>query len=91
MHLRELECELSCLAKAWLCWNKLRLGEGEEMSILSSVNNQYDLKLLQQAALLHDRNTRRPGFTGQWEKAAKTGRAWQVAAESTDGAHHREG
>ena len=60
MHLRELDCELPPLVKAWLYLDKLRLGESEETSILSSVNNKYDLKLLQQAALLHDRSTRRP-------------------------------
>ena len=58
MHLRELECELPPLVKAWLYLDKLRLSEGDEMSLLSSVNNKYDLKLLQQAALLHDRSTR---------------------------------
>ena len=66
MHLRELECELPPLVKAWLYLDKLHLAEGDEMSLLSSVNNKYDLKLRQQAALLHDRSTRCPG--SQWEK-----------------------
>jgi hypothetical protein len=66
MHLRELGCELPPLVKAWLYLDKLRLPESEEMNILSSVSNKYDLKLLQQAAFLHDRPTRRPA--GGWEK-----------------------
>lgn len=55
MHLRELGYELPPLVKAWLYLDKLRLPESEEMNILSSVSNKYDLKLLQQAAFLHDR------------------------------------
>jgi hypothetical protein len=75
MHLRELECELPPLVKAWLYLDKLRLAEGDEMSLLSSVNNRYDLKLLQQAALLHDRSTRRP--SNAWEKGGESKPRWK--------------
>ena len=75
MHLRELECELPPLVKAWLYLDKLRLAEGDEMSLLSSVNNRYDLKLLQQAALLHDRSTRMP--SNAWEKGGESKPRWK--------------
>ena len=73
LHLRELECELPPLVKAWLYLDKLRLSEHEEMNILSSVNNKYDLKLLQQAAMIHDRSTRRVG--NAWDKS-DTNKRW---------------
>ena len=59
LRLRELECELPPLVKAWLYLDKLKMSEAEEMNLLSSVNNKFDLKLLQQAALIHDRGVRR--------------------------------
>ena len=55
LHLKELDCELPALVQAWLYMDKLRLSETEELALLSSVHNRYDVKLLQQAALLHDR------------------------------------
>ena len=63
LHLKELNCELPGLVKAWLYLDKLKLNEGEELALLSSVHNQYDVKLLQQAAILHDRGPKRT-----WEK-----------------------
>ena len=59
LRLRELECELPPLVKAWLYMDKLKMSEVEEMNLLSSVNNKFDLKLLQQAALIHDRTIRK--------------------------------
>ena len=96
LHLRELECELPPLVKARLYLDKLRLSEGEEMSILSSVNNKYDLKLLQQAAMIHDKPSRRNRPV--WDK--DSGKRWgrqsvhltQMADEETeDEIHPREG
>ena len=69
LRLRELECELPPLVKAWLYMDKLRMSETEEMSLLSSVNNKFDLKLLQQAALIHDRTVRRAAPA--WERSDK--------------------
>ena len=69
LHLRELNCELPDMVKAWLYLDKLRLSEAEEMAILSSVQNRYELKLLQQAAIVHDKVVRRPwdkGKSGRW-------------------------
>jgi hypothetical protein len=64
LYLKELDCELPALVKAWLYLDKLRLSEGEELALLSSVHNKYDVKLLQQAAILHDRG----GGRKPWEK-----------------------
>ena len=63
LHLKELDCELPGLVKAWLYLDKLKVSEAEELALLSSVHNQYDVKLLQQAAILHDRGPKRT-----WEK-----------------------
>lgn len=54
LRLKELDCELPDLVKAWLYLDKLKLSDSEELSLLSSVHNRYDVKLLQQAAILHD-------------------------------------
>lgn len=52
---------VSCpLIKGWLYLDKLRLSEAEELALLSSVNNQYDVRKLQHAALVQDRSFRRP-------------------------------
>ena len=59
LHLKELDCELPGLVKAWLYLDKLKITESEELALLSSVHNKYDVKLLQQAAILHDRGPRR--------------------------------
>ena len=50
LRLREVHCELPPLVKGWLYLDKLRLGEHEELALLSSVNNQFDCRRLQQAA-----------------------------------------
>eukprot|EP00913_Durusdinium_trenchii_P015685 g14740.t1 len=60
LRLREVQCELPAMVKGWLYLDKLRLTEHEELSLLSSVNNQFDARKLQQAALLQDRSLRRP-------------------------------
>lgn len=59
--LREVQCELPPLVKAWLYMDKLKLSEQEEIALLASVNNFSDCKKLQQAALLQDRGLRRTG------------------------------
>ena len=63
LRLREVQCELPPLVKAWLYVDKLRLSEQEEVSLLASVGNEYDCKRLQQAALIQDRSLRH-GFGG---------------------------
>ena len=44
LRLHELRCELPALVKAWLYVDKLRLSENEEVSLLASVNNEYDVR-----------------------------------------------
>ena len=62
--------------KAWLYVDKLRLIEAEELALLSSVNNEFDVKKLQQAALIQDRGYRRHGggealgARGTWKSGA---------------------
>lgn len=47
------------LVKAWLYVDKLRLSEAEELALLASVGNEYDVRRLQHAALAQDRTLRR--------------------------------
>ena len=67
LRLGELNCELPALVKAWLY-----LDESDE-ALLASVNNQYDLRCPQQAAIIHDRGVarrswERPGNGGRWKQ-----------------------
>ena len=59
LRLHEIKCEIPPLIKAWLYVDKLRLGEGEELALLASCNNEYDVRRLQQAALIQDKSLRR--------------------------------
>ena len=61
LRLTEIQCHVPPLIKAWLYLDKLRLSEQEELALLSSVNNEYDCKKLQHAALVQ---VRRP-FDGR--------------------------
>ena len=63
LRLREVRCELPPLVKAWLYVDKLRLSENEELALLASVGNEYDVRRLQQAAMIQDSSLRR-GFGG---------------------------
>ena len=51
---------------AWMYIDKLKLDEAGEISLLASVRNEYNLKRLQEAALIHDRSSRKP-----WEAPAE--------------------
>ena len=66
-----------CRRKAWLYLDKLRVSEAEELALLSSIGNQYDARLLQQAALLQDRHLRRPSGQAGPHEAAKGKSGWQ--------------
>jgi hypothetical protein len=77
LRLREVQCELPPLVKAWLYVDKLRLSENEELALLASVGNEYDVRKLQQAAMIQDRSLRH-GAGGQdgasrprWQKFSK--------------------
>eukprot|EP00438_Fugacium_kawagutii_P025852 Skav231407 [mRNA] locus=scaffold4039:44689:52020:- [translate_table: standard] len=76
LRLAEIQCDVPPLIKAWLYLDKLRLSEGEELSLLSSVNNEYDCRRLQQAALLQDRSIRRPGAAASTDDHRKGDRRW---------------
>ena len=60
LRLAEIQCSVPPMIKAWLYLDKLRLSETEELALLSSVNNDYDCRKLQHAALVQDRAIRRP-------------------------------
>ncbi|CAE7670636.1 unnamed protein product, partial [Symbiodinium necroappetens] len=64
--LREVGCCLPQECAAWLYVDRLQLDEPQELNLLASVGNQYNLLKLQQAAVLHDRSHRKP-----WESKAK--------------------
>ena len=53
-------CELAGTVLAWMCIDKLKLDEAGEISRLASVRNKYNLKRLQEAALIHDSSSRKP-------------------------------
>ena len=67
--LAEVQVVLPETVLAWMYVDKLRLDESGEIALLASVQNQYRLKLLQEAALVHDRSLRKP-----WEESRATRR-----------------
>lgn len=75
LRLNEIQCQVPPMIKAWLYLDKLRLSETEELALLSSVNNEYDCRKLQHAALLQDRTTRRPGAFGG-DEGRHVGKRW---------------
>eukprot|EP00913_Durusdinium_trenchii_P017481 g16427.t1 len=74
LRLHEIKCELPPLVKAWLYVDKLRLSEQEEVALLASVGNEYDVKKLQHAALVQDRTLRKGGTVELWRPGASKGR-----------------
>ena len=58
LRLQEIDCSLPPVVKALLYLHKLRLTEGEQLTLLVSIGNRYKTKLLQHAALLQDRHLR---------------------------------
>ena len=58
--LLEIECRLPEVAKAWAYLNALSLSSSEELSLLASVNNEYNTARLQRAATLHEKSLRAP-------------------------------
>ena len=81
LRLHEVRCDLPPMVKAWLYLDKLRLTEVEELALLSSVGNEYDVRRLQQAALIQDKTIRKnnnfekntvgkfTGGSGRWAKS----------------------
>ena len=55
-------------AQPWLYIDRLQLEEAQELNLLASVGNEYNLHRLQQAAVLHDRGHRKPWETSRTRK-----------------------
>ena len=101
LRLHEVQCELPDTVKAWLFVDKLRLSEGEELALLASVNNQWSLKALQQAALVQERSLRRSavdttkpawkGGGGRWQKNSVHMTDFADEAEGQDESEDQEG
>ncbi|CAE7213744.1 GIP [Symbiodinium sp. CCMP2592] len=64
--LTEVGCHLPDVAAAWVFVDRMGLEEQAELNLLASVGNQYSLKALQQAAIVHDRGLRKP-----WENQSR--------------------
>ncbi|CAE7838363.1 RE2 [Symbiodinium sp. CCMP2592] len=64
-HARLLECgcKLPDIAAAWVFIDRMCLEEAAELNLLASVGNVYDLRRLQQAAIVQDRALRKPWET----------------------------
>ncbi|CAE7644335.1 unnamed protein product [Symbiodinium sp. CCMP2592] len=58
--LQECGCHLPDIASAWVFVDRMTLDESQELNLLASVQNEYNLKRLQQAAIVQDRNLRKP-------------------------------
>ena len=58
--MREVGCSIPQECAAWLYIDRLQLDEAQELNLLASVGNEYNLHRLQQAAVLHDRGHRKP-------------------------------
>ena len=70
--LREVGCSLPQECAAWLYIDRLQLEEPQELNLLASVGNEYNLSKLQRAAVLHDRSHRKPWETGRTRKPHTT-------------------
>ena len=86
--LREVGCSLPQECAAWLYVDRLQLEEPQELNLLASVGNEYNLLRLQQAAVLHDRGHRKP-----WEttKGRKTHTAHMTCNGDEDDEQAHEG
>ena len=81
LRLQEVQCELPGTVKAWLFIDKLRVSE--ELAMLASVGNQWNLKQLQQAALLQERALGKngPDARGGWRNMQQRQQPWALAEE----------
>ncbi|CAE7520200.1 GIP [Symbiodinium microadriaticum] len=66
--LREVGCSIPQECAAWLYIDRLQLEEAQELNLLASVGNEYNLHRLQKAAVLHDRGHRKPWENGRSRK-----------------------
>ncbi|OLQ11876.1 Copia protein [Symbiodinium microadriaticum] len=70
--LREVGCSIPEECAAWLYIDRLALDESQELNLLASVGNTYNLHRLQQAAVLHDRGQRKPWETARGRRTHTT-------------------
>ncbi|CAE7226615.1 RE2, partial [Symbiodinium necroappetens] len=88
--LLEVGCCLPDVAAAWVFVDRMGLEEQAELNLLASVGNQYSLKALQQAAIVHDRGLRKPWETQsraprkEWNNNKKPFSANMADAEDND-------
>jgi hypothetical protein len=80
LRLGELNCELPNLVKAWLYVDRLKMSEHDEVALLASVGNQYDLRALQQAALVQDRGSTKKAWDRGNNSRWKTQQSVHVTA-----------
>ena len=65
----QVGCSLPQECAAWSYIDRLQLEEAQELNLLASVGNEYNLLRLQQAAVLHDRGHRKPWETRKGKRA----------------------
>ncbi|CAE7487110.1 GIP, partial [Symbiodinium necroappetens] len=65
--LTECGCVLPDMASAWVFVDRMSPEESAELNLLASVGNEYNLKRLQQAAIVQDRSLRKP-----WESSTRS-------------------
>ena len=87
--LAEVQVTLPETVLAWMFIDKLRLDEAGEISLLASVRNEYRLKLLQEAALIHDRPSRKPWEESRASRHSKT-RGVHLAVPQAETEHESE-
>ncbi|CAE7197710.1 GIP [Symbiodinium sp. CCMP2592] len=90
--LREVGCSIPQECAAWLYIDRLQLDEPQELNLLASVGNEYNLNRLQQAAVLHDRGHRKPWESGRTRKpyTAHLTESPDGASEDGDGGDHED-
>ncbi|CAE7350894.1 unnamed protein product [Symbiodinium sp. CCMP2592] len=74
--LQECGCHLPDIAAAWVFVDRMALSEEQELNLLASVQNEYSLKRLQQAAIVQDRSLRKPWEPNNSSQRQDRGSKW---------------
>eukprot|EP00439_Symbiodinium_sp_Y106_P078490 s874_g17.t1 len=74
--LQECGCHLPDIAAAWVFVDRMSLSEEQELNLLASVQNEYSLKRLQQAAIVQDRSLRKPWDQNSGQPRQDRGNKW---------------
>ena len=88
--LAEVQVVLPETVLAWMYVDKLRLDEAGEISLLASVRNEYSLKRLQEAALIHDRSLRKPYEESRLTRKDYKGKPWRGEVRAPRGVNMAE-